>query len=203
MDGGIDLALSTICFPNCEKHVMNLIQQNGKEWLYQNKYLPIGSSLLYNHKENFDELKLPKQKNKKHKQINYPHKNDFDKRFLMICPTMLLPQKVSKTDNAYYATMSLLYNILEVQGKNINDVDIILTSFCCGYGKMYDDESFNQIMRGINDYKTYGQYVDLEKSDFKNGLVIAEPNLEQQPKYYCNTEFIKMNISEMEKIDFE
>ncbi len=171
MDGGIDMALSNLCFPGCERYVMNMVELNGKENLIGRMYLPIGSSMLYDHRPHFYDSGLH-------------NKEDFDKRFLMICPTMLLPQKVNQTENAYYATMSVLYNILEVQGKNIDDVDIILTSFCCGCGQMNEEESFNQMMKGIKDYKTFEQYIDYQRSNFDNGLLFAEPNLEEQPKLY-------------------
>lgn len=191
MDGGIDMALSTYCFPDCEKYVMKMVREKGKRNLIDRKYLPIGSSMLYDHQPNFHKTQLSGDLTT----------DDFKKRFLMICPTMLLPQNVYKTDNAYYATMSLLYNILEVQKKKLEDVNIIMTSFCCGYGKMYEEESFEQIMNGIKDYKNYHQYVNQEMSDFENGLVFAEPNLDQQPKFYCNSEYIKMSIGEMETIN--
>ena len=36
----------------------------------------------------------------------------YNNKSLIVSPTMLLPQNVSKTNNAYYATMSILYNLL-------------------------------------------------------------------------------------------
>ena len=67
----------------------------------------------------------------------------------------ILPQNVSTTKNAYYATMAVLYNILVNENKNMKDINIIFTSMCCGYGKMDDDMSIQQITQGINDYSRY------------------------------------------------
>ena len=106
-------------------------------------------------------------------------------------PTMLLPQNVSKTKNAYYSTMASLYNILINNKHNIDDVDIIFTSLCCGYGKMDESESVKQIMEGINDYVKYQPKI------VRKNIVINEPNLSEQPKYYQNTEFFEIKPSEI------
>jgi O-acetyl-ADP-ribose deacetylase (regulator of RNase III) len=159
MDGGIDYALSRIIFPNIEIEVKHIVKQLGITSIVGKPYLPIGSSIII-------------------------HK---DCKSLVVSPTMLLPQNVSKTKNAYYATMSVLYNILINNKENINNIDIIFTSFCCGYGKMDEDVSIQQIIDGISDYSKYQP-----QQVYKN-IVIHEPNLHEQPKYYQNTEFFKIN----------
>jgi len=68
-------------------------------------------------------------------------------------------------------TMAILYNILINQKENIEDIDIIFTAFCCGYGKMEEDESIQQIIDGIKDYVHYKP-----KTIYKN-IIINEPNL--------------------------
>jgi len=57
---------------------------------------------------------------------------------------MLLPQDVSNTKNAYYATMSILYNVLINKKEKIENIDILFTAFCCGYGKMNQIYMINQ-----------------------------------------------------------
>lgn len=164
MDGGIDYALSRIIFPNIEMEVKNIVRQLGITSIVGKSYLPIGSSII-----------IDKENNKS----------------IVVSPTMLLPQNVSNTKNAYYATMSVLYNILINTKKNIEDIDIIFTSFCCGYGKMDEDVSICQIMDGIKDYINY-----IPKLIYKN-IIINEPNLYEQPKYYQNTEFFPINPEEI------
>lgn len=163
MDGGIDYALSRIIFPNIEIEVKNIVKQLGITSIVRKPYLPIGSSIIVN-------------------------KGD---KSLVISPTMLLPQNVSNTKNAYYATMAVLYNILINMKENIEEIDILFTSFCCGYGKMEEDVSIQQIMDGIKDYSNYKPEVI-----YKN-IIINEPNLYEQPKYYQNTEFFSIKPEEI------
>jgi O-acetyl-ADP-ribose deacetylase (regulator of RNase III) len=163
MDGGIDYALSRIIFPNIESEVKNIVRQLGITSIVGKSYLPIGSSIII----------------------------DKGNNSLVISPTMLLPQNVSNTKNAYYATMSILYNVLINANQNIADVDIIFTSFCCGYGKMEEDTSIHQIIDGIKDYIHY-----VPKIISKN-IIINEPNLHEQPKYYQNTEFFAITPEEI------
>jgi O-acetyl-ADP-ribose deacetylase (regulator of RNase III) len=163
MDGGIDYALSRIIFPNIEKRVKQIVKElNIKNTLGQ-YYLPIGSSIIIDNLENLI---------------------DNDNKFtssLVISPTMLLPHDVSNTKNAYYSTMAILYNVLINKKENLEEVDILFTSLCCGYGKMNETDSFNQIMDGIRDYKSY------EPKIINDWFIYKEPNLHDQPKYYENS----------------
>lgn len=101
---------------------------------------------------------------------------------------MLLPQDVSNTRNAYYATMAVF---LINKKENIDNIDIIFTSLCCGYGKMTELNSMTQIMEGINDYKLYNPTI------INENIIIHEPNLLDQPKYYMNTEWFEINPMEI------
>jgi O-acetyl-ADP-ribose deacetylase (regulator of RNase III) len=168
MDGGIDYALSRIIFPNIEIEVKNIVKQLGIISIVGKSYLPIGSSIILN-------------------KDNNPHK------FIVISPTMLLPQNVSNTKNAYYATMAVLYNVLVNMKENIKDIDIIFTSLCCGYGKMEEETSIQQIIDGIKDY------IDYKPKIIKKNIIINEPNLYDQPKYYQNTEFFSIKPEEVVK----
>lgn len=165
MDGGIDYALSRIIFPDIEKEVKYIVKQLNIKSIVGKPYLPIGSSIIL----------------------------DKGDKSLVIAPTMLLPQNVSNTRNAYYATVAILFNILINNKININDVDIIFTSFCCGYGKMEEDESIKQIMDGIRDFSQYKPKI------INKNIIINEPNLHEQPKYYQNTEFFLIKPNEIIK----
>jgi O-acetyl-ADP-ribose deacetylase (regulator of RNase III) len=165
MDGGIDYALSRIIFPNIEKEVKNIVKQLGITSIVGKTYLPIGSSIII----------------------------DKGNKSIVISPTMLLPQNVSSTKNAYYATMAILYNILCNKKEKIEDIDIIFTSFCCGYGKMDEDMSINQTLDGIRDYINYNPKI------INENIIINEPNLYEQPKYYQNTEFFLIKPNEIIK----
>lgn len=164
MDGGIDYALSRKVFPGIEKEVKKIVRELGILSNVGKYYLPIGSSVI----------------------VEYDNK-----RSLIVSPTMLLPQDVSETRNAYYATMAILYNILMNKKEDINNIDILFTSLCCGYGKMDEECSINQIMEGIRDFKKYSPKI------INNNIIINEPNLLDQPKYYQNTEWFSIKPEEI------
>lgn len=160
MDGGIDLAYSRIMFPGIEKKVKNNIKKYGKKNLLGRDYLPIGSAFAV---------------------------SAVSTAYLICAPTMLFPQNVQKTNNAYWSMMA----ILNVLGKNMlnKDVEIIIPSMCCGYGKMKIEDSVSQIHKAFQDY------------NISNSInpYILEPNLHEQPKYYENREFFNIEINEIEK----
>jgi O-acetyl-ADP-ribose deacetylase (regulator of RNase III) len=165
MDGGIDLALSTIIFPNIQQKVKQTVKGLNITNLLGRYYLPIGSSIIIDN-------------------IN-------DNKSLVIAPTMLLLQNVSETNNAYYCTLAVLYNILINKKNNIDDIDIIFTSFCCGYGKMNEEMSITQMIKGINFYKYY------EPNIIDENVICLEPNLNEQPKLYQNTEWFFINCKDI------
>ena len=174
MNGGIDLILSRIIFPNIEKEVKRLVRKYGKKSKLDRYYLPIGSSIICDISNN-----------------NMCNKICDKQCSLIISPTMLLPQNVANTNNAYYCTMAVLYNIFMNRKEKFEDVDILITSLCCGYGKMNVDESIKQIIQGIRDYKKYTPEI------INNSIVLAEPNLDEQPNYYMNTEWKDIPIDEI------
>lgn len=164
MDGGIDYALSRIVFPGIEPSVKQRVKDLGVTSLLGRPYLPIGSSII----------------------LDSPNGSS-----LVISPTMLLPQDVSTTRNAYYCTVAALFNVLENRGETIDAVDIVFTSFCCGYGKMGEEQSIQQILDGVREYKQYRpRCIDAS-------TILNEPALWDQPKYYQNTEFFPVNPDEL------
>ena len=165
MDGGIDYALSRILFPGIEQEVKQIVKQLGRVSLVGKPYLPIGSSIVLE--------KGPA-------------------RGLVVAPTMLLPQDVRGTQNAYWATMAVLHNLFVNKKEKLADVDVLLTSFCCGYGKMDEDESIRQMLQGIRDYASYRPATVVS-----NCIIVHEPNLQEQPKYYQNTEFFNIPPNEI------
>lgn len=164
MDGGIDYALSRIIFPNIEREVKEIVKHLGITSIVGKPYLPIGSSII----------------------VEKGHAS------LIVAPTMLLPQNVSNTNNVYYATMAILYNLLVNKKESIEDIDILFTSLCCGYGKMSEDESIRQILAGIRDYAKYSPRC------INENVIVNEPNLHDQPRYYQNTEFFVINPEEIQ-----
>jgi O-acetyl-ADP-ribose deacetylase (regulator of RNase III) len=161
MDGGIDLALSRIVFPGIEPQVKAAVRNLNIQNVLGRHYLPIGSSIIMDQTASAS---------------------------LVVAPTMLLPQPVTHTNNAYYATMAVLYNILIHRKEDLEHVDILFTSLCCGYGKMTEAESVRQIVRGIAEYRKY-----TPERVSGNAIIIREANLAEQPKYYQNTEWFAID----------
>ncbi len=166
MDGGIDLALSRTIFPGIEQKVKQKVKELGIKSNLGRYYLPIGSSIIMEPENG---------------------------KGLVVAPTMLLPQDVSSTKNAYYATMAVMYNLLVNKKEDLSNIDIVFTSLCCGYGKMDPEESINQIVSGFKDYHHYKPNI------INENVIINEPNLLQQPKYYQNTEWFDVNPQEIIK----
>lgn len=158
MDGGIDLTLSRIIFPGIELNVKEQIKKYGQTNLIDRKYLPIGSSIII----------------------------DCQDKSLVISPTMLLPQNVKNTQNAFYSTMASLYNVLINRKEDLNNIDIIFTSMCCGYGQMDPIDSATQIIKAINNYQDYTPQI------INESVILFEPNLDEQPNTYENSEFKKL-----------
>lgn len=104
--------------------------------------------------------------------------------FLASAPTMLLPQDVSGTQNCYHATRAALYNI--IVNCRYDDCEIIFTSMACGWGKMTPQQSFDQFIKAVKDFDKYTPKC-IDK------CVIDEPNLDDQPLFYENTEWKKID----------
>lgn len=164
MDTGLEFVYSQILFINIQKLVLFIINKYGKLNLENKRYLPIGSSII----------------------IDY-----LNDTYLVYSPSMLTPQNVYKTKNAYYSCISSLFNILENQKEDIDDVDIIIPSICCGIGGMDVDTSISQIKSAISSYKYY------VPTQIYNNIIIHEPNLDEQPLYIQNKIFKEVNISKI------
>lgn len=165
MDGGIDMDLSRVIMPDIEKTLKRDIRKYGKTTLLGRKYLPIGSSIICEPDKRDVYLHYLKEKN----------------CHLISAPTMLLPQDVSNTENCYYACMASLYNVF-VNCKYDN-AEVIFTSMACGYGNMTSQQSLTQFINALKNYKNY------KPSKVIDRCVLHEPNLDEQPLYYENTEW--------------
>jgi O-acetyl-ADP-ribose deacetylase (regulator of RNase III) len=92
---------------------------------------------------------------------------------LVVSPTMLLPQKVVGTRNAYLAFNAALW-CADREGVTT----LFVPGMCTGWGGMSPDDAIKQMKEAY----------DLYKAGEHHG-VPAQQILEEQPKYYENTEF--------------
>lgn len=167
MDGGIDKVYSQIMFPGIETKVKNNIAKLNQKTLLGRPFIPIGRAIC------------TKTESMRPKGCCY----------LITAPTMLLPQKVPNTTNAFFAMISTLVCIEEMKknGFNFNDNDmLVIPSMCCGWGGMPIDNSFMQIHTAIEDYDK----LDKSKLDLKKILLT-------QPKYYENSEWFQIEPTEI------
>jgi O-acetyl-ADP-ribose deacetylase (regulator of RNase III) len=157
MNGGIDKAYMGM-FNNIQskvkKSIKDLIPEFNNVTKLGRPYLPIGSA-----------MKIPVE----------------DGDFLISSPTMLMPQPVQNTQNAYWATKA----ILKVWPK---DGTLFIPLMCCGYGRMSSEEAAKQMKKAVDEEIEY-----VPTDDY----YIYQPNLDEQPKFYENTEWINIPHTEI------
>lgn len=160
MDGGIDKAYTGM-FNNIEQlvknEIKNLVPHCNNVSKLGRPYLPIGSAIKI--------------------------KADDENNYLISAPTMLQPQPVRDTKNAYWAMKA----VLKVWGCNGT---IFVPMMCCGYGKMDHNEAATQMKLAY----------DESLAEINQPLLtyyIVQPNLDEQPNYYENTEFKDIPIEKI------
>ena len=164
MDGGIDKAYMGMfkdIQPKVQGSIKKLIPEYNNVTKLGRPYLPIGSA-----------IKVPVE----------------DSNYLISAPTMLQPQPVQNTKNAYWATRAAL-KVWSGTGT------IFVPLMCCGYGKMDPQEATRQMKQAYDEY-----VLDSKKSP--NSVIdyyLEEPNMDEQPNYYENTEFKDIPIEKIEQ----
>jgi len=158
MDGGIDLALSRNIFPGIEIEpvVKREIRELGLLTNLGRPYLPIGSAILI------------------------PRSNSG----MISAPTMFLPHNVSETRNAYWAALAAFRVFRKYYGRSM-DHTLVLTSLCCGYGKMDEARSAAQIREAYDDFLSGKVPIDSSSSR----TIVLQPLVNhEQPKNFDNRE---------------
>lgn len=127
MDGGIDMVYSRKMFPKVETNIKRMIARIGLDFEGRD-YIPIGCTLA-----------VPTE----YKMNQY-----------MICaPTMLIPQNVSETKNAYYAMYAILRLIHKlVSTAKLKIKNVYIPGLGTGIGGMSATDFSNQVITAINDF---------------------------------------------------
>lgn len=107
-----------------------------------------------------------------------------DSDYLISAPTMLLPQDVRKTQNAYWATKA----VMKVWPR---DGTLFLPPMCCGYGRMDPQEAARQMKKAVDEESDQNSIESVISTVFKKSddYYLYQPNLDEQPNYYENTEW--------------
>lgn len=161
MDGGIDKAYSQVMWPGVEQRVKARIRAIGHEDFIGRPYLPIGSATA---------VEADSSRN----------------QWLISAPTMLLPQAVQDTRNAYWAMLATLRVVDQLNrrlgGRPIRT--LVATSLCCGWGKMDEAVAAQQMREAWDEWlRTRGAVSGGDDTYFD------EPNLQEQTEIYQNLDF--------------
>ncbi len=105
---------------------------------------------------------------------------------IIVAPTMFLPHDVSATQNAYWSTMAALQMWETTPATNL-----VLTSHCCGYGRMPATESANQMKRAYDDFTSGNKMTPIRTGE----QYLLFPNRDdEQPNNYDNREIKEIYI---------
>jgi hypothetical protein len=146
MDGGVDLALRAM-WPGVEPRVRALNRTHGRTTLLGRPYLPIGSALA----------------------------TRCGSAWLVMAPTMLLPQRVPLTRNAYWAVRAAL-RVLE----DLRRDGRTAAASAAQVGDALADHAADAARR---------PWRPLPVTTEGAPLLLEEPNLDEQPRLYQNREW--------------
>lgn len=154
MDRGIDKVYSKIMFKNIETIIETKIKKLGFKTKLGRPFLPIGKAIV----TKTDSL--------------HPKGTSY----LITSPSMLTPQDVSKTPNAFLAIIAVI-QLLKEYKHFIKDTDeLIIPSICCGSGKMNSLISIQQIIKAL-------------ESDVSKMNLDLKKIIQVQPNVYENSEW--------------
>lgn len=157
MDSGLDKVYTREMFPGTERIFRDIVKKHGQTSLVGKPYIPIGDAIMINPEPN---------------------------KYLIGAPTMLMPQAVRSTRNAYHSTLAALYLCMM-----LSDITVVIPAMCCGWGKMSPAEAAKQVWWAILDSEAgigRGQIQRVEKG----ALYRSQRNtMAEQPLFYENTEF--------------
>jgi O-acetyl-ADP-ribose deacetylase (regulator of RNase III) len=168
MDGGIDLPLSRTIMPGIESKVKRRIRELNILSSIGRHYLPIGSVITVSHDSN---------------------------THLIVAPTMFLPHDVRGTQNAYWSFFAAVKMWHKMCNQNNNRYNLIVTSHCCGCGKMSAQESAEQMKRAYDDH-IQGKGPEIVK-EFEDAILFPNRDL-SQPNNYDNREIKELYMTQQE-----
>jgi len=106
---------------------------------------------------------------------------------LICAPTMFLPHDVSQTRNAYLSFLACLLLFQKCKVYNT----LVITSHCCGYGKMLPEISANQMRQAYDDFIANKYPFD---SSLDTTTVLQPLYNQEQPDNFDNREIKEVPI---------
>jgi O-acetyl-ADP-ribose deacetylase (regulator of RNase III) len=165
MDGGIDKTLSRSMFPGLEDTVQQRIRDHGVTNAFGRYFLPIGSAVCV----------------------------ILDSATLIVAPTMFQPMDVSYTQNAYWSFLAALV-LFEKLRTHDPELCLVVTSHCCGYGRMNPLESARQMRAAYEDFGA-GRVPPDAAAQLEDTVVLPTPD-EPNPHSCDESEIKEIYISE-------
>jgi O-acetyl-ADP-ribose deacetylase (regulator of RNase III) len=165
MDGGIDLVLSRNIMPGIETKVKKYIQELNIISSMGRPYLPVGSAIA-----------VPYDLN----------------TYLIVAPTMFLPHDVRGTQNAYWSFFAALKMWKKLCSQKNKRFNLVVTSHCCGVGKMPAKESAEQMKRAYDDF-IHGNGSQVVK-EFEDAIIFPNRDL-SQPNNFDNREIKELQMT--------
>lgn len=175
MDGGIDIYYMQL-FPGIQNIVQDKIRSFGIISALGRPMLPIGSAMI-----------VPTG------SPNCP---------LLACvPTMFLPERITGTQNVYWAMRGLL-TLLETKIEDNANLTIAIPCFGTGVGKLSATESATQVQKALNDHINKQNITRVPLFTFKDGTVpknayVLRDFACKQPVTYANTEIQPETFNEL------
>lgn len=109
--------------------------------------------------------------------------------FMIAAPTMLLPQNIKTTNNAYYAMKAILKLW---QGNGV----LVIPILGGGVGRLDPETVCKQMKKAMDEYTGFiTTTLYIPSSEELNQI------FKEQPRIYENSEFIKMKIDEIKNTD--
>ena len=183
-DGGLDYTLSRVMFPGMEADVNKALYEThcrfpdaGNVSLLGRPYLGLGSTILLRVQPAFNS-------------------------YVLVSPTMLMPQDVSATQNAYTAMLAIL-RACQSHNQARNRIPFrfcIIPALCCGYGKMNVEDAARQCRRAYDEFVKETMPEPSHTVTTSEWTSILYPCLlDSQPKYYENSEFFHIRAEDIIK----
>lgn len=104
----------------------------------------------------------------------------YESSALICAPTMFLPHNVSNTRNAYHSFLATL-----ILFSRFNYKKLVVTSLCCGYGKMNEQVSVEQMYEAYNDFLK-NKYETIDHPD--KHVLLRKSVDHEQPRIFDNRE---------------
>jgi hypothetical protein len=109
---------------------------------------------------------------------------------------MFLPHDVSMTKNAYWSFLAALMLHKQWTAHTGIETTLVVTSHCCGYGKMPVEESAKQMRQAYTDF-CIGKVPEQTELQTNPYVMLLPRRDEEQPNNYDNREIKQIAVTDV------